>query len=284
MENKRSILTIAALLSYIVCAATTNLLGEATPSSVQTFYSCMQRLSRTTDKNLSHDISKQMKECFYGSEQSVSGIEVPNDFRFFDYDRKNISHNDRNLNVLSYVDRLWTYIFQDKVMTLSYRIIKSEISGEQPDYARGRLTMQATIMDTYVEKTYTIRGVQRTYNDTVRTDYASGKINEIRNGYGLGVINITTLRNRASIAYRRGNYAEAYKIYEQIIAQAPNDADALFRIGLMTYFQYKDCGIAKKSRKDRAISYLERCQRASSRSGVGERAHNALFHIQNPNI
>lgn len=267
------------LIKTLYVAAVTNRINEPTPESVKTFYSCMEQLSRTTDKNQSYYISKKMKECFYGHDLSVSGIIIPNDFRFFDYDGKNISHNDKTLNVTSYINRLMDYIFQDRIMSVTYRILQSEVSGEQPDYSNGRLSMQTYILDTYVEKTYEIKGVRRMYKDTVRTDYTSGMINEIKNGYGITVINVTNLRNKASIAYRRKKFAEAYMCYEQIIALDQEDADALYRIGLMTYFQYKECNLPKRGRKDKAKSYLERAVRFGQNSGISERANNVLFRL-----
>lgn len=54
-----------------------------TPVSVQVFYGGMKELGQTIDANKAYDIGKSMKECFFGMDVSVSGISLPNDFRFF---------------------------------------------------------------------------------------------------------------------------------------------------------------------------------------------------------
>ena len=110
MENKRNVLIIAALivlvLSPIICFGETS-----TPTSVSTFYDGMRRLSQVSDENIAYDIGKSMNDCFFGMDISVSGISLPNDFRFFEYDKKNnISHNDETLNSATYVNRLKEYV------------------------------------------------------------------------------------------------------------------------------------------------------------------------------
>ena len=258
------------------------LYGETpTPNSVNTFYDGMKRLSQVSDENVAYDISKSMNDCFYGMDISVSGISLPNDFRFFDYDKKNSnSHNDATLNSATYVNRLKEYIYKDRVLKVEYRVLKSEVTGAQPDFHKGRLSVSQSLVSTCVEKTYVLNGFRKTFNDTVLTDFSNGKISEIKNGNGKTTININTLRNKAALAYRLKHYYEAYKCYEQIIAIAPNDADALYRIGLMTYFQYDDCRISKKYRKSKAKDYLEKAQKNGSYYGVGEKAKNVLFWLK----
>ena len=260
--------------------------GEvSTPASVNTFYGGMKRLSQVSDENVAYDIAKSMKYCFCGMDFSVSGGSLPNDFRFFDYDKKNsVSHNDDNLNSSNYVDRLKEYIYRDRVLKVEYRVLESEVTGLRPDFHKGRLSVSPSLVSTRVEKTYILNGYRKVFNDTVLTDYTNGKISEIKNGKGKSIININSLRNKADLAYRLKRYMEAYKCYEQIVSIAPNDADALYRIGLMTYFQYKDCGIVKKTRKDKAKAYLEQAQKHGGYYGIGEKAKSALFWIKYYNV
>ena len=280
MENKRYVLSLLVLLAWFLM--TIPVYGEpSTPSSVTTFYGGMHRLSQVSDENVAYDIGKSMNDCFYGMDISVSGISLPNDFRFFDYDKKNsISHEDATLNSATYVNRLKEYIYKDRVLKVEYRFLKSEVAGDRPEFHKGKLAASNSLISTCVEKTYVIGGFRKVFNDTVLTDYSNGKISEIKNGSGMTVVNITTLRNRAEQAYRQKQYYEAYKCYEQIISIAPNDADALYRIGLMTYFQYDDCGILKRYRKSKAKEYLEQAHRHGGYYGIGEKAKNVLFWLK----
>lgn len=280
MENQRDVLNLFVLIIGLLLAIP--IYGEtSTPASVNTFYGGMRRLSQVSDANVAYDICKSMKECFSGIDVSVSGSSIPNDFRYFDYDKKNsISHEDAMLNSSNYVNRLEEYIYKERVMKVEFHVMKTEVAGYQPEFHKGRLSTSNSLMATCIEKTYTIGGIRKVFNDTVLTDYSDGKISEIKNGSGKAVVNITTLRNKAALAYRLKRYYEAYKCYEQIISIAPKDADALYRIGLMTYFQYDDCGILKKHRKSKAKAFLEQAQKHGGNYFIGEKAKNVLFWLK----
>lgn len=254
-----------------------------TPIPVRVFYDGMQKLSKVTDPNTAYYISKEMNECFYGLNISVSGIPLPNDFRFFDFDKKNISHNDEQLNSATYINRLNDYIFKRRIMKVTCSILKTELAGDQPDFHKGRLAVSACLVATFVQKTYSLNGFQRTFNDTVYTDYSNGKISEIKNGNGKNVVNINTLRIRAALAYRLKRYYEAYKCYEQIISIEANDGDALYRIGLMTYYQ-QGCRYSKKSiARNKGIEYMEQASRFGNLFIV-DKANNVLHNWKYPII
>lgn len=284
MENKRCLLSLSTLLSIFFIVGCQQLKAEIpTPASVRVFYDGMQKLSTVADPNAAYYISKDMNECFYGLNISVSGIPLPNDFRFFDIDKKNISHNDEQLNSATYINRLNDYIYKSRIMKVSCSILKTELTGDQPDFHKGRLSVSACLVSTYVQKTYMLNGYKKTFNDTVYTDYSNGKISEIRNGNGANVFNINSLRIQAALAYRLGKYHEAYKCYEQIISIESKDGDALYRIGLMTYYQ-QGCYFSRKSvARKKGIEYMEQANRYGSYS-IGEKAENVLHNWKYPRI
>lgn len=243
-----------------------------TPLSVRTFYGGMQKLSQTSDANGAYYITKAMKECFYGIEQSVSGCPLPNDFRFFEYDKKNPSHKDGSLNSTTYVNRLNDYIYKEHALKVNYRILKNEYKGEQPDFLKGRMAVSQAFVITLIEKTYSLGGIKKIFNDTVYTDYSSGKISEIKNGNGV------SLRVKAALAYQLKRYHEAYQCYEQIIAENARDADALYRIGLMTYYQ-QGCDFPRKTiARKKGREYMERAKIYGKRSSIGDKAENVLHN------
>lgn len=284
MENKRYILRLVILLFTFILKGNQQLRAELpTPTSVKIFYDGMQKLTSVADPNTAYYITKEMNECFYGLNISVSGIPLPNDFRFFDYDKKNISHNDEHLNSATYINRLSDYIYKSHIMKVSCSIQKTELAGDQPDFHKGRLAVSACLVSTYVQKTYSLNGHQRTFNDTVYTDYSNGKISEIKNGNGKNVVNINSLRIRAALAYRLKNYYEAYKCYEHIIAIEAKDGDALFRIGLMTYYQ-QGCHYSKKSiARRKGIDYMEQASRFGNLY-IRDKSNNVLHNWKYPII
>ena len=284
MENKRHVLSFSTLLFLLLIIGHQQTKAEIpTPASVKSFYDNMQKLSTVTDPNTAYYISKEMNECFYGLNISVSGIPLPNDFRFFDIDKKNISHNDEQLNSATYINRLSDYIYKSRIMRVGCSIQKTELAGDQPDFHKGRLAVSACLVSTYVQKTYKLNGYEKTFNDTVYTDYSNGKISEIRNGNGANVVNINSLRIKAALAYRLGRYYEAYKCYEQIISISSKDGDALYRIGLMTYYQ-QGCYFSKKSAaRKKGLEYMELASRNGDYSIVSK-ADNVIHNWKYPRI
>lgn len=262
-----------------------------TPQSVNDFYGGMEKLASVKDANAAKSICISMKESFLATRISSSGGNIPNDFRFFDYDEKNsMTHSDKQLSTSLYVDRLEEFLFKDKVMRIKCDVKGSEDVGDQPEFSRGKLSSSVSIIASYVTKTYSIKGFEKVFNDTVLTDTSSGKINEIRNGFGrVQIANINALRIKAALAYRQKNYVEAYKAYEEIISIATKkeDAqyreDALYRIGLMTYYR-QGCDFPKKVARSKGKSYMEKARYvAEYRSPIKQKAENVLYHWEYPN-
>lgn len=255
-----------------------------TPVSVQVFYGGMKELGQTIDANKAYDIGKSMKECFFGMDVSVSGISLPNDFRFFKYDGKNPSHTNETLNSATYVNRLKDYIYKDRVLEVNYKILKNEYAGEQPDFSKGRMTVSTSLVATFIEKMYNLKGFQKLFRDTVYTDYSSGKISEIKNGNGMTVVNIASLRTQAALAYRMKQYETAYKCYTQILVLYPNDSDTLYRVALMTYYRQGCDFLKKKQARKRGVEYMKRAQAYGYYSDIGAKAANVLHNWEYPVI
>lgn len=116
------------------------------------------------------------------------------------------------------------------------------------------------------------------------TDFNSGKINYFSNGYGQGKDDINSLRVKASVAYYRGRYYEAYKCYEQILEIESNDDDALYRLGLMTYYQQGCYFSKKKYAHNKGKEYMEKAKSSSKwDSPIRKKAETVLFHWEYPN-
>ena len=87
MENKEGLRLLILMFLCIGLVATIN--ATETPSAVKVFYGGMETLSTlpsTSDPEVISQIEPNMQKCFYGPENS--GINLQNDFRFFNIDKK----------------------------------------------------------------------------------------------------------------------------------------------------------------------------------------------------
>jgi len=227
---KKLLLLVAAIMPV----AATVQAEVPTPRAVNVFYNGMEQLTRIYSSGEASEIETQMRKCF--KDEFDSGIELPNDFKFFRHDEGSISHTNKILTSTTYIAKLGEYAFKDKVLKVNVRIIKSEKTGRMPEFKSGSISSSETYtyVNTLVEKTFRIKGKEWTYNDTVSTNVSTGLIETISNGNGM--LDANALRVKAAIAYERKRYGEAYRLYEQIISIAPDDADAYYRLGLMTYW------------------------------------------------
>lgn len=251
--------------------------SHQTPIAVKTFYTGMEQLGSAANDNRACEIEMAMKECFIGAENS--GINLPNDFQHFSYDKNTISHDFKTLTSNNYVNKLKEYIYTCGKMTVQTTIGETIDYGSLPRFKSGKLSMADVCIATVIKKDYAIGNDKMSFIDTVITAISSGKISEIRNG-AVAAHDVNSLRNSAAKAYRMGLYYKAYSFYEQIIKIAEQDAnnhsnysDDYYRIGLMTYFKK---GYDGRDAKDKGLEYL-------SRAGYSTDARNALHHLKHRN-
>lgn len=251
MENKitagRTALLVLFLSIVVDCAAAT----PETPRAVLDFYGSMRAMATATDPNRAYDLQKLMSGCFYGNDELASGIDIPNDFKRIGHDRNTDSHDYDFLTASNYINKLYQYIYKEKVMKVEYKPLRSEYFGIQPEFARGRLGASETpCIRTFVSKTYTVDGQKYEFNEIIYTDIGSGKIYEISNGG-----EIKSYKIKAAEAYRNGDYAKAYDCYERIVQMDRNDKDALYRLALMTYYR-KGCQLPRKEAHRKGKAYM----------------------------
>jgi len=271
------------LVAAIMPVAATVRAEVPTPRAVNVFYNGMEQLTRIYSSGEASEIETQMRKCF--KDEFDSGIELPNDFKFFRHDEGSISHTNKILTSTTYIAKLGEYAFKDKVLKVNVRIIKSEETGRMPEFKSGSISSSETYtyVNTLVEKTFQIKGKEWTYNDTVSTNVSTGLIETISNGNGM--LDANALRVKAAIAYERKRYGEAYRLYEQIISIAPDDADAYYRLGLMTYWLQ---GCESKFRKkkyahNKGKEYLTLAWQKGT-GAISMKAKRVLHWMYNPYI
>lgn len=265
------------LVAAVTMTAATACAEVPTPTAVTKFYNGMKKLTRIYSSSEASELETQMLQCF--NDWRDSGIDLPNDFKFFSYDEGSITHKNKTLPSQNYLAKLRDYAFLDRVLKINIKIMESKSEGRIPDFRSGNISSSEGYINTLVVKTFKLNGKEWTYNDTVSTNAITGLIENISNGYG--VINKNILRIKAAQAYEKQYYSEAYRLYEQIISIDPKDADAYYRLGLMTYWMQ---GCENKFRKkeyahDKGIEYMS----LALNNGYGEKAKRAYIYMKYPN-
>lgn len=237
------------LTGCIVSGTTANAQGVATPSAVQTFYNGILSMDAGVTPARLGELEMDMRGCFFGKENS--GMNLPNDFRFFDCDRETASHMLEVLTSNNYVGKLSAYIPAGE---LEPRISVSSMSrmvGKLPDFLNGSMATGNAYVETIVRKQYSDAHTMRDFVDTVYTHVAYNKIMCIVNGNGTNAVNPSRLRVEAAHAYGEKDYAKAYNLLLRIVSLDRRDGDSYYRLALMTYYG-RGC---KRSRK-LALDYL----------------------------
>lgn len=238
---------LIAFAAVLVCAV----YGHAqiqTPAVVRQFYRGIVSMS-SCDKQILSQLELDMKQCFCGHEDS--GINLPNDFRFFDWDKNSVSHNLDILTSNNYINKLSQYAYEEKVLQSNIELSSSSRKvGELPEFGKKSMTTSGAYVETVVRKKYTFRSggkeQSREFSDTVYTHIAMNKIRAIYNGAGTTAVeDLDRLRIEAARAYGEKRYSDAYTIFKKISETDKGDSETFYRLGLMTFYG-KGC---RKNRK-----------------------------------
>lgn len=281
---KRLLFVAGAVLSCAIAGAINP------PDKVFTFYNGVNQLEKASSFDEANLIQQHMAGCFMASESSGINLKID--------DMDEMSSN-------FYTMRLYSMLYSERSLKAVCNIIKTEIV-EQPDQNKNMQQRGAQHYVTYVTKTYTRNGTAKTYNDAVFTLINGGYITEITNiepsgktsqGAGGSVqqqsikqqkpeqLGIEQLRARAAYCYSKGMYTDAYDYYEQLVARAPEDGDACYRIALLTFWR-KGCK-HKFSRKQDAEKKAKEYIRSAIMYGnyeIRSKATNVSNNWENDNV
>lgn len=282
MENKESIRQVILTLC-LIGGLFIAIHAADTPKAVHVFYEGMKTFSKSTDPQVIAETELNMKKCFYGYDDS--GITLPNDFRFFNIDKKNSTHFNKFLSAHGYISILKRFLNADKVLKVEYNVMSNTAGGRVPDLSGNRQMETAAYIVSVVEKRYMPANENsRTFIDTVITFIETGMIGQIINSTSEPSpdFNVCELRIKAAQEYERKNYYEAYALYEKIVSMDPKDAASLYYIGLMTYWQQgcKKKYPKKNQAKRIANDYLNRAMYYSHSSQLTEKIEHAQTSIK----
>lgn len=250
-----------------------------TPNAVSSFYNSMKRLSRASNYSESDEIARSMTKLSYAIRHgSASGENMRNDFQPFAYDERSISHNDVPLGFALYIDKLQEYLYVDKVMDVKYTVLHNDYYGGAIEFSNGKKTSQTTIVETIVEKTFTINHQTKTFRDTLLTHLPTNTICKFYNIRDVDDKDIADLKKHAARLYYLKRYADAYKCFEKILSINTNDGETLYRLGLMTYYG-EGCNISsKRLRRSKGKEFMERASRSDISTGFKDKADIVLFN------
>lgn len=213
---------------------------RATPLVVTNFYNGIEKMGCCKSTSELGELEVSMTRCFFRSEES--GVELPNDFKFFDQDKHSISHNLDILTSNNYVNKLSEYIAQKKILYPRIKISTySEEGGFLPTMQDMKISKERAWIRTIVRKCYSFKGggpsLEKEFIDTVYTHTKAQKIRMISNGNGImPTNNIEHLRIEASKAYEKKDYKKAYEIIKRISELNARGSESFFRLAVMTFY------------------------------------------------
>ncbi len=265
-------LLFSALFTFLGANAQTT----TVPTAVSIFYNGITAMYSASNSSTLGQIEMEMRNCFYGKENS--GINMPNDFRFFENDKTNSVNQITILTSNNYVNKLSSYMYPEKRLepNVSVSTYSREV-GSLPNFSNGKMTTQKAYVETIVQKTYSIGQISKTFMDTVYTHVAYNKIMLVVNGNGISTINPDALRVEAAKYYMEKNYKKAYEVLLKIVDLDRTDGDSYYRLALMTYYG-RGC---KRSRKD-GERYLDLAIRNSDYD-VSNKLYNVQRYWKYPN-
>lgn len=236
-----------------------------TPAVVERFYAIMDKMWKAGSDADAYDCRELLKDCFLGKEDS--GIPVPNDFYSWGYTTHTVTTANQYANIY------YELVRRKSLRMEKYAIGRSQYVSEvelKPYRGQGNELIQ-----TVVDKTFTDGRITRTFSDTLLVK--RGEIVTIKNSMSTDDgENIDALRALAASYYTLKQYYRAYRIYEKIIRIDPENANAYYRLGLMTFWR-QGCRLPRKEARRKGLEYAERAYRLGF-----YKAETAIYYMEHP--
>ncbi len=256
---------------------------QATPQVVLEFYNGIEKMEACNSTSELGKLEISMTKCFFMAENS--GINLPNDFRFFKEDEHSISHSLDILTSNNYINKLSEYIAQKKIMHPNVAVnTYSEESGLLPTMEKKgknmELVNERAYIRTIVRKRYSFSNSNsKEFIDTVYTHKISKKIRLISNGNGtLPIDNPEYLLIEAAKAYEAENYQRAFELLKRITELDAKNSEAYFRMAVMKFEGKR----IKKNIKE-AKDYMYKAAYNNTSDIYSSKAKTILDHWTHPN-
>lgn len=247
---KKTTPIIACLLLFLLTSMTSSI---PTPPVVERLYSTIKIISNATNEAQAREYKDIIINCFHGIEDGASGIPVPNDFLRWN------NNTDKVLTAKTYANAIADLCYKQKKIKLSQYSIGNSRYLEEPEIKR-RNYEPGKYIETIVTKTFTDKKISITFQDTVIVE--GNEITLLANSSYIHdyIVDVKTLSALAAQYYTQRSYIKAYRIYQKIISIDPDNANAYYRLGIMTYYQ-KGCRFPKKKMaRKKGLEYLEKSE------------------------
>lgn len=225
---------------------------------VTSLYNGLKTISVEKQGGKVSQIKMDLQENYFAEK----GQNAPNEFKYLG------RQNDFNVDVSV---RRYILEFNDMFLDDQYRDYSFYFEVQEgnsflltgPQFKKGEAP--ASFAQVVVRKGYRKGNkVLRVFTDTLQLDMERMRIcdwaNEVSTNHigthGNSLVSVEQLRLDAALAYDKKQYAEAYRIYSQIINQYPEEGDPYYRMAIMLYKKIAGSDLSKKKRQELILQYL----------------------------
>ena len=262
----KSLVLLMSVFMVSMRSASSFALAPATPAVVERFYAIMDKMWKAGSDVDAFDYREHLKDCFRGKRDS--GIPVPNDFYSWRYTA------DTETTANQYANMYYELAYRKKAIRMEKYAIGSSQYVSEVDLRQYR-SQSNGLIQTVVDKTFTDGRITRTFSDTLIVE--RGEIVVFKNSMSTDDgEDIDALRVLAASYYTLKQYYSAYRIYEKIIRIDPENANAYYRLGLMTFWR-QGCRLPRKEARRKGLEYAERAYRLGF-----YKAETAIYYMEHP--
>lgn len=250
MIKRITLIILACLLVVLMTSMTYNI---PTPAVVMRLYSTIETIAKATSEAQARDYKDIIIHCFHGIEDGNSGIDVPNDFLIWSNNTTN-----KTLTAKIYAETIKKLCYEQKRIKLSQYSIGTSHYLTEPEIKKRGFEPGKDYIETIVHKTFTDNRISKTFQDTVIVENEEITL-LVNSSYTRdNIVDVKTLRALAAHYYTQKQYYKAYETYQKIIDIDPKNANAYYRLGIMTYYQQGCRFSKKKTARKKGIEYIKR--------------------------
>jgi len=268
--------------------ATHKISARKAESSIRKFYDELQFTINQGDIN--SDIAH--KKEWMGV--TVEGMKMPNEPQKLDFLwKQGLSANAEFISASLYFE-CYARARDGKLTRFDYKIIDSPRPLEKPDL-RSETQRDYDYYKATVAKQMRIKGALVEIEDEVCVKAMNGRVSHILNRCGgfrpqvaATIAQSEDVIFQADLAYNRGDYGEAYRLYRNLVGSgvlaeaASVESDACYRLAVLLYYHWRECdpSVSGKERKRLLSAYLTRAQEVGGYY-ISEKARRARYYMEN---
>lgn len=227
-------------------------ISPSTPAVVGLFYGTLNKITKADNDSIAFYFREQLKNCFRGNKKDNSGITVPNDFFDWGFGKSKIT------TAFQYANTFYELSYKKKNLRVEGVSIQQSEYLNEADIKKYRNQNNSGLIRTVVKKTFTNGSLSRTFSDTLIIE--RNEIVIFTNTISIDVgEDVEALRILAASYYTSKRYYDAYRTYQKIIKIDSKNANAYYRLGIMTYYT-EGCWFSEREATRKGIEYVKKAQ------------------------